>query len=49
MKRTFLFLATNLAVVVLLSVIINLFGLNRWLAAEGIDYTGLLVFSAVVG
>jgi heat shock protein HtpX len=35
--------------VVLLSVIINLFGLNRWLAAEGIDYTGLLVFSAVVG
>jgi len=49
MKRIFLFLATNLAVVVLLSVIINLFGLNRWLAAEGIDYTGLLVFSAVVG
>jgi heat shock protein HtpX len=30
-------------------VIINLFGLNRWLAAEGIDYTGLLMFSAVVG
>jgi heat shock protein HtpX len=49
MKRIFLFLATNLAVVVLLSVIINLFGLNRWLAAEGIDYTGLLMFSAVVG
>ena len=49
MKRIFLFLATNLAVVVLLSVIINLFGLNRWLAAEGIDYTGLLVFSAVIG
>jgi len=49
MKRIFLFLATNLAVVELLSVIINLFGLNQWLAAEGIDYTGLLVFSAVVG
>ena len=49
MKRIVLFLATNLAVVVLLSVIINLFGLNRWLAAEGIDYTGLLVFSAVIG
>ncbi len=49
MKRVFLFLATNLAVVVLLSVIINLFGLNQWLAAEGIDYTGLLMFSAVVG
>jgi heat shock protein HtpX len=49
MKRVFLFLATNLAVVVLLSVIINLLGLNQWLAAEGIDYTGLLMFSAVIG
>jgi heat shock protein HtpX len=49
MKRVVLFLATNLAVVLLLSVIINLFGLDRWLAAEGIDYTGLLMFSAVVG
>jgi heat shock protein HtpX len=49
MKRVVLFLATNLAVIVLLSVLINLFGLNRWLSAEGIDYRGLLVFSAVVG
>jgi heat shock protein HtpX len=49
MKRIVLFLATNLAVVVLLSVIINLFGLNQWLTAQGIDYTGLLVFSAVIG
>ena len=49
MKRIVLFLATNLAVVLLLSVIINLFGLNRWLSENGIDYTGLLAFSAVVG
>jgi heat shock protein HtpX len=49
MKRIVLFLATNIAVLVVLSVIINLFGLNRWLTAEGIDYVGLLVFSAVVG
>src|SRR5512134_202649 len=49
MKRVVLFLATNLAVIVLLSVLINLFGLNQWLSAEGIDYRGLLVFSAVVG
>ncbi len=49
MKRIVLFLATNLAVVVLLSVIINVLGLNTWLKAEGIDYTALLVFSAVVG
>src|SRR5688572_21274878 len=49
MKRIFLFLATNVAVLVVLSVIINIFGLDRWLTAEGIDYTSLLVFSAVVG
>jgi heat shock protein HtpX len=49
MKRIVLFLATNLAVVLLLSVIINVFGLNVWLSAEGINVTALLIFSAVVG
>jgi heat shock protein HtpX len=49
MKRVFLFLATNIAVLVLLSIVISLFGLDRWLAAEGIDYRGLLAFSAVLG
>jgi heat shock protein HtpX len=36
-------------VLLLLSVVIRLLGLDRWLAAEGIDYRGLLVFSAVFG
>jgi heat shock protein HtpX len=49
MKRMFLFLATNIAVLVVLSIIINIFGLDQWLTAEGISYVGLLVFSAVVG
>jgi heat shock protein HtpX len=49
MKRIFLFLATNIAVLVVLSVVIDIFGLDRWLTAEGIDYVGLLVFSAVIG
>lgn len=49
MKRIFLFLATNIAVLVVLSVVISVFGLDQWLSAEGIDYVGLLVFSAVVG
>ena len=49
MKRIVLFLATNIAVLLLLSVVISVFGLDRWLAAEGIDYTGLLMFSAVLG
>jgi heat shock protein HtpX len=49
MKRVVLFLATNLAVLLLLSVLIRVLGLDRWLTAEGIDYRGLLVFSAVLG
>jgi heat shock protein HtpX len=49
MKRIILFLATNIAVLLLLSVVISVLGLDRWLAAEGIDYTGLLMFSAVLG
>jgi heat shock protein HtpX len=49
MKRVVLFLATNLAVLLVLSVVISLLGLDRWLAAEGIDYRGLLAFSAVLG
>jgi len=49
MKRVFLFLATNLAVVVLLSLVLNLLGLNRFLTANGIDVGALLGFSLVVG
>ena len=49
MKRVVLFLATNIAVLLLLSVVIRAFGLDGWLAAEGINYQGLLVFSAVIG
>jgi heat shock protein HtpX len=49
MKRIFLFLVTNLAVMLVLSIVIKVLGLDRMLAADGINYGGLLVFSAVVG
>ena len=49
MKRVVLFLATNLAVVVLLSVILNVLGLNRFLTESGIDVGTLLAFSLLVG
>ena len=49
MKRIVLFLATNIAVLLLLSVAISVLGLDRWLTAEGIDYQKLLAFSAVLG
>ena len=49
MKRIVLFLATNLAVMLVLSVTLNLLGVNRFLSAEGLNVGMLVVFSAVVG
>jgi heat shock protein HtpX len=49
MKRIMLFVMTNLAVMVVLGIVINIFGLNRWLDANGLNVGGLLVFSLVVG
>jgi heat shock protein HtpX len=37
MKRIFLFLATNLAVVVVLGVVASLLGVNRYLTANGLN------------
>lgn len=49
MKRIFLFLATNLAVIVVMSIILNLLGANRFLTGSGINVLQLLIFSLVVG
>jgi len=49
MTRIFLFLATNVAVLVVLSIVMQLFGVGRYLTENGIDYTQLLWFSAIVG
>jgi len=49
MKRILLFLATNVAVMLVLSIVVSALGLDRWLTAEGIDYTTLLFMSAVFG
>jgi heat shock protein HtpX len=49
MKRIFLLLATNFAVLILLSIVASVLGLDRWLTANGIDYGTLLLFSAVLG
>src|SRR5688572_31847238 len=49
MKRIVLFLATNIAVMLVLSVVLNLLGADRYLAAEGLNIPTLLVFSLVVG
>jgi heat shock protein HtpX len=49
MKRIVLFLLTNVAVLAVLSIIVGVLGLDRFLTAEGLDLTSLLVFSAVIG
>ena len=49
MKRIFLFILTNLAVMLVLSVTLSLLGVNRFLAGSGLNLGMLLVFSLVVG
>ncbi|HWK69690.1 MAG TPA: protease HtpX [Burkholderiaceae bacterium] len=49
MKRIFLFLLTNIAVMVVLSASMNVLGVGRFLTANGLDLTQLLIFSALVG
>jgi heat shock protein HtpX len=49
MKRIVLFLLTNLAVMVVLSVTLNLLGVNQFMAQSGLNVGMLLVFSLIVG
>jgi heat shock protein HtpX len=49
MKRIFLFIVTNLAVMLVLSIVLKVLGIDRWAAANGTNYGGLLIFSLVVG
>jgi len=49
MKRILLFVMTNLAVVVVLGIVANLLGLNRFLTANGLDLGALLGFALLIG
>jgi heat shock protein HtpX len=49
MRRIFLLLVTNLAVLAVLTVAAHLLGLDRWLAVRGGSLGGLLAFAAVFG
>jgi heat shock protein HtpX len=51
MKRVFLFVLTNLAVVLVLGIVLNLLGVQSILdeRGTGLDYRALLIFSAVFG
>ena len=49
MKRIFLFLATNMAIVLVLSLTMRLLGVEPYLTANGLNLTSLLIFAAVMG
>ncbi|CAM5195110.1 Protease HtpX OS=Castellaniella defragrans OX=75697 GN=htpX PE=3 SV=1 [Castellaniella defragrans] len=49
MKRIILFLATNFAVMLVLSITMNILGVGRYLTANGIDPMQLLIFAALLG
>jgi len=51
MKRIFLFLATNIAIMLVITIMIHIFGLGQILDEQGVDVdlTSLLMLSAVVG
>lgn len=49
MMRILLFLATNLAVVLVASFTLRLFGVEGYLRSQGINFTGLLIFCFIIG
>ena len=49
MKRIALFLLTNLGVMLVLGLVVNVLGLNRFLSANGLSVMGPLGFALVMG
>jgi heat shock protein HtpX len=49
MKRIFLFMLTNIAIVVTLMIVMSLLGVTGYITADGLDYTALAVFSLIWG
>ncbi|MES2536877.1 MAG: protease HtpX [Pseudomonadota bacterium] len=49
MKRIFLFLATNIAVIAVMTIVLSLLGADRFLTSAGLNLPMLAVFSLVVG
>ncbi|HON59430.1 MAG TPA: protease HtpX [Smithella sp.] len=49
MKRVFLLIATNIAVLVVLSIVASLLGVDRFLTPNGLNMTQLLIFAFIFG
>jgi len=48
-KRIGLFLITNLAIIIVLSIILSIFNVQPYLTPYGLDYRSLLIFAFIVG
>jgi heat shock protein HtpX len=49
MKRIFLLIVTNVAIMLVLSLVVSVLGLDRYLTRQGLNLQALLAFSAVLG
>jgi heat shock protein HtpX len=49
MKRIILFVATNVAIMIMLSIVFSLLGFTGYLTADGLNYSALMVFSLLWG
>lgn len=49
MKRIFLFITTNIAILLVLSIAIKVLGVEPYLQQGGLNYQSLLIFSAILG
>lgn len=49
MKRIIFFLCTNLAIMLVLSLVVQLLGVNRFLTSKDLDLGMLLAFAAIIG
>src|SRR2546429_9563719 len=49
MKRVFLLIATNFAVMLVLSITASILGIDRYLAGSGLNVPMLAIFSGIIG
>lgn len=49
LKRVALFLVINFVVLLTIGFVVQVFGFDRWMTAEGVDYRSMLAFCAVWG
>lgn len=49
LKRIFLFLVVNIAIIAILTTVVSVFGIRPYLTPYGLDLTSLAIYSAIIG